>query len=81
MAHSTKRIQTVLTEAQFKTLGRLASAHGKTISALVREAVEEVYFKDASLQRRREALASLFDLNAPVADWDRMEDEIECECD
>ena len=76
MAVYTKRVQAVLTDAQFEILSRLAEEQGRPLSHLIREAVEQVYFQKASLQRRREALSSLIALDAPVDDWEKMEDEI-----
>ncbi len=76
MAKYTKRIQAVLTGAQYETLTQLAQASGKPISVLIREAVDIVYIADATRQRRQKALAKLLSLNAPTADWPQMESEI-----
>jgi hypothetical protein len=76
MAVYTKRVQTVLSDDQFEMLTQLALEQGKPVSLLIREAVEEVYFKQASLQRRQEAFQDLLKLDAPVADWEQMEEEI-----
>ena len=72
----TQRVQTVLTAEQYTLLRRLSEEQGKPISVLVREAVERVYFEQAALRHRRAALKSLLSLNAPVADWEQMEEEI-----
>jgi predicted transcriptional regulator len=76
MALHTKRVQAVLTEDQFQTLSELSERQHKPVSVLIREAVEQVYFEQARLEQRRAALASLLSLNAPVADWEQMEEEI-----
>ena len=65
-----------LTAEQYALLRQLSREQKKPVSVLIREAVERVYFKQAALQRRRVALKSLLSLDAPVADWEQMEEEI-----
>jgi len=72
----TQRVQTVLTTEQYALLQKLSEERKKPLSVLVREAVEQVYFAQTALQRRRAALKSLLSLDAPVADWEQMEEEI-----
>ncbi len=76
MAVYTRRVQAVLTEEQYKTLSHLSAELGKPLSVLIREAVEKMYFQQAERKRRREALQRLLSLEAPVADWEQMEEEI-----
>lgn len=76
MAVYTRRVQAVLTEEQYQALSRLAEEMAKPLSALIREAVEQVYLEQAEQERRRAALRRLLSLEAPVADWDQMEEEI-----
>ncbi len=76
MATYIKRVQTVLSEDQYQTLIQLSEESGKPVSALIREAVERVYFEQVDLQRRRAALEELLALEAPVNDWDQIEEEI-----
>jgi hypothetical protein len=71
-----KRVQTLLTEEEYQDLSRLSADWQKPLSALIREAVEKVYFEQVMRQRRRAALESLLALQAPVADWPEMEREI-----
>jgi len=66
----------VLTEEQYTTLCQLSLELGKPLSLLIRDAIEKVYFEQAQRERRRAALASLLSLEAPVADWEQMEEEI-----
>jgi len=66
----------VLTEEQYQALSRLAEEMEKPLSVLIREAVEQVYLEQADQERRRAALRRLLALEAPVADWDQMEEEI-----
>ena len=76
MAVYTRRVQAVLTEEQYQALSRLAEEMEKPLSVLIREAVEKVYLEQAEQERRRAALQRLLSLEAPVADWDHMEEEI-----
>lgn len=77
MAVYTRRVQTVLTEEQFRMLNRLSRKQHQPISKLVREAIERVYFADVGgLEGRRAALQDLLSLEAPVADWDVIEADI-----
>ena len=77
MAIYTERVQTVLTKEQYERLMEIAEQEQKPLSVLIREAVEERYFVKIDRQKRREALANLLALDAPVADWSQMEAEIE----
>jgi predicted DNA-binding protein len=76
MAVYIKRVQTVLTAEQYENLSRLALEVEKPMSVLIREAIEAVYLKPVDLDRRRAALESLLSLDAPVGDWEDMEEEI-----
>lgn len=76
MRNYTKRVQTVLTDEQHQMLTQLAAELNKPISVVIREAVKEIYFEKTALQRRRAALKKLLSLNAPVADWGKMEEDI-----
>lgn len=77
MAIYTERVQTVLTKEQYEELMALAEQEQKPLSVMIREAVEERYFVPVEQQKRRQALANLLALDAPVADWSQMEAEIE----
>ncbi|HSM56667.1 MAG TPA: ribbon-helix-helix domain-containing protein [Candidatus Sulfomarinibacteraceae bacterium] len=77
MATYTERVQTVLTPEQYERLSKLAEEQRKPLSVLIREAVERTYFLEMDRERRRQALDQLLALEAPVADWSQMEDEIE----
>lgn len=76
MAVYSQRVQTMLTTEQYGVLAQLATQEQKPVSVLVREAIEKVYFAEAERQRRQRALRQLLALDAPVADWSQMEDEI-----
>lgn len=69
-----ERLQILLTPAQRERLERIAVREGRSIGAVIRAAIDAY-----TLRRGRpadEALASLFSLEAPVADWAQMKAEI-----
>ena len=76
MAVYNHRVQIVLTGDQHEHLLYLATAVGKPVSVLIREAVEVVYFSPKLEAERLEALEELLTLNAPAIDWSEMEAEI-----
>jgi predicted DNA-binding protein len=76
MAIYTQRVQAVLSEEQYEALSRLSEEQGKPLSVLIREAVEKVYLEEMDRARRRAALERLLSLEAPIADWEQMEEEI-----
>lgn len=76
MAIYTERVQTVLTEEQYRKLSQLAQQTGKAVSVLVREAIEETYIQKSSRAARRAALERLLSLESPTTDWKQMEAEI-----
>ena len=70
----TQRIQLLLTEAQYSELRRIAQRQGRSMGALVREAIE----KELSRSGRERAIAAveeLASLSLPVASWEEMERE------
>lgn len=75
--HYTERVQTLLTVDQLATLKDLATEHGSTVSALVREAVESTYLLQARRAQRRAALQTLIAIEAPTGEWEQLEQEIE----
>lgn len=76
MATYTVRVQTMLTEDQHNVLVDCAQRAHKPVGVLVREAVQKVYLQDVERERRQQALDRLVALNAPVGDWEEMENEI-----
>ncbi|MEA1977886.1 MAG: hypothetical protein U9N80_08290, partial [Chloroflexota bacterium] len=62
----TRRIQAVLSEGQYRDLIRIAKKRHKPVSHLVREAIEKVYLGGSAIGDRREALAELLSMDAPV---------------
>ena len=76
MATYTRRVQAVLSEEQYEELTRIAQERDQPLSVLIREAVEAAYLADRGTPQRRDALKRMISLDAPVADWEQMEDEI-----
>jgi len=72
-----KRVQTVLSAEQYELLLQVAKKKQKTVSALVREAVETECLDEELRVTRKHALEDLLSLDAPVSDWEKMETEIE----
>ena len=72
----TKRVQTVLTKEQYELLLQVAKKEKKTVSALVRQAVEAECLEEELRTTRQHALKNLLSLDAPVSDWKEMEGEI-----
>ena len=54
----------------------VAAQEQKSLSVLIREAVEELYFVEQDRERRRQALADLIGLGAPTGAWEQMEAQI-----
>ena len=70
-----ERTQVLLTPSQRQRLERIALREGRSLGAVIRDAVD-AYTLPRS-RPRGEALQSLFALNAPVADWAVMKADIE----
>jgi hypothetical protein len=74
MSTLTKRVQVLFSAEQFSRLQAIAQAQGRSLGALVREAVEETYFQQEE-RGRLEAVQRMAALRLPVADWEQMERE------
>jgi len=70
-----ERTQVLLTPAQRARLARIASREGRSLGAVIRDAIDAYTLPRA--RPRHEAIQSLFAQNAPVADWEVMKAEIE----
>jgi len=75
MCMLSERTQVLLTSAQRGRLERIAAREGRSLGAVIRDAVDAYTLPRA--RAPHDALRSLFDQNAPVADWDVMKAEIE----
>ncbi|MEO7119405.1 MAG: CopG family transcriptional regulator [Candidatus Limnocylindrales bacterium] len=69
-----ERTQVLLTPEQVERLKRRAARDGRSVGAVIREAIDA--FVAAEPDSRQRALASMFSTDAPVADWDVMKAEI-----
>jgi predicted transcriptional regulator len=76
MARYTRRVQSVLSEEQYEELSRIAEQRDQPLSVLIREAVKETYLEKRGTRRRLEAVERITSLDAPVSDWEQMEEEI-----
>lgn len=70
----TERTQVLLTPAQRARLERIAAREGRSVGAVIRDALDAYTLPRA--RPREEALQSLIALGAPVGDWEEMKAEI-----
>ena len=70
----TERTQVLLTPEQRGRVERAAAAHGVSVGALIREAIDAYTVSPG--RTRADALKSLVELEAPVDDWEAMKAEI-----
>jgi hypothetical protein len=71
---NSERTQVLLTPLQRHRLERIATREGRSLGAVIRDAIDLYTLRAA--RPRDEALQSLVGLNAPVDDWDQMKAEI-----
>lgn len=69
-----ERTQVLLTPSQRARLERIAIREGRSLGAVIRDAIDAYTLPRA--RPRHEALRSLMRLEAPVDDWERMKAEI-----
>ena len=77
MATLTHKIQVLLDDHQYRALSTLAETRGKTLSALLREAVVEQLLKEVRRTAKQKAFEQISAMTLPVGDWSEMEEEIE----
>ena len=73
----TKKAQVVLSAAQYNLLEAHAREQGKAVSSVVREHLEQTLLPSLERRQREAALQHLFSLEAPTADWEEIERELE----
>ena len=71
-----KRVQVLLPHKTYEMLQQIATEKQESMSALVRQAVEDQLIQEERLQRKARALASLSSMNLPIDDWDTVETEL-----
>lgn len=69
-----ERTQVLLSPAQVEKLKRIAARDGRSVGAVIREAIET--YTDPGIDSRRRAVQEMLTMGAPVDDWEMMKDEI-----
>lgn len=70
-----ERTQVLLSPEQLARVKRLAAREGRSVGAVIRDAVDA--FVGTEPDARQRALRSLFAMEAPADDWEAMKAEIE----
>jgi hypothetical protein len=70
-----ERTQVLLSPEQRARLERVAAREGRSLGAVIRDAVDAYTLPRA--RSPHDILRALYSLNAPVADWEQMKEEIE----
>jgi predicted transcriptional regulator len=74
MCMFSERTQVLLSPEQLGRLKRIAERDGRSVGAVIREAVDS--FVEAEPDKRQRALKRLLAMNAPVEDWEVMKAQI-----
>jgi len=69
-----ERTQVLLSPEQLARLKRIAARDGRSVGAVIRDAVDA--FVDAEPDARQRAVEELLAMNAPVDDWEVMKEQI-----
>ena len=69
-----ERTQVLLSPEQLARLKRIAEREGKSVGAVIREAVDGFIFAEPDVRQR--ALQEMLTMNAPVDDWEVMKAQI-----
>jgi len=69
-----ERTQVLLSPEQLARLKRIAARDGRSVGAVIRDAVDA--FVDAEPDARQRAVQELLAMNAPVDDWEVMKEQI-----
>ena len=77
VSHHLKRIQVLLPADSYEILRQIAAREDRSVSALVRETIEEQLIDSARTRQKQEAFARLCSGDAPVSDWENMEGQIQ----
>ena len=75
MCMFSERTQVLLSPEQLARLKRIAARDGKSVGAVIREAVDGFIFAEPDVRQR--AVQEMLAMNAPVDDWEVMKDQIE----
>ena len=74
MCMYSERTQVLLSPEQLARLKRIAAREGKSVGAVIRDAVDGFIFAEPN--RRQRAAQRLLSMNAPVDDWEVMKAQI-----
>ena len=74
MCMFSERTQVLLSPQQVERLKRIAGRDGRSVGAVIRDAVDS--YVDPSLDARRRAADRILSMNLPVDDWEIMKEQI-----
>lgn len=74
MCMFSERTQVLLSPAQVEKLKRIAARDGRSLGAVIRDAVDT--YTDPGIDSRRRAVERMLQMNAPVDDWEVMKAQI-----
>lgn len=74
MCMFSERTQVLLSPAQVAKLKRIAAREGRSVGAVIRDAVDS--YVDPGDDARRAAALAIMSMNLPVDEWDVMKAEI-----
>ncbi len=74
MCMFSERTQVLLSPQQVEKLKRIAAHDGRSVGAVIRDAVDS--YLDPGIDSRRRAVARMLKMNAPVDDWEVMKAQI-----
>lgn len=69
-----ERTQVLLSPQQIEKLKRIAARDGRSVGAVIRDAVDS--YVDPGLDSRRRAADRILSMNLPVDDWEVMKGQI-----
>ena len=69
-----ERTQVLLSPAQVEKLKRIATRDGRSVGAVIRDAVDS--YVDPGIDSRRRAADRILSMNLPVDDWEVMKGQI-----
>ena len=74
MCMFSERTQVLLSPQQVERLKRIAARDGRSVGAIIRDAVDS--YVDPGLDSRRRAADRILSMNLPVDDWEVMKEQI-----
>jgi len=69
-----ERTQVLLSPQQLERLKRIAARDGRSVGAIIRDAVDS--YVDPGVDSRRRAADRILSMNLPVDDWEIMKEQI-----